>query len=104
MSDSTRTVDGADYDVIVVDAYRQPYIPFFMASREFFELARDRLAPGGAVVVNVGAMGSHAMIVSRELGIPCVVSVADGTDIIPDGAIVTVDGNAGTVSIDAVPD
>src|SRR5215218_8142894 len=30
------------YDVIVVDAYRQPYIPFYLATREFFELARDR--------------------------------------------------------------
>jgi len=54
------------------------------------------------VVVNVGAQGSHAMIVSRELGIPCVVSVANGTDIIPDGAMVTVDGNAGTVTIDSL--
>ncbi|HLM30900.1 MAG TPA: fused MFS/spermidine synthase [Solirubrobacterales bacterium] len=42
------------YDMIVVDAYHQPYIPFYMATREFFELARDRLAPGGVVVVNVG--------------------------------------------------
>ena len=52
-----------------------------------------------AVVVNVGAQGSHAMIVSRELGIPCVASVADASNIIPDGVIVTVDGNAGTVTI-----
>jgi spermidine synthase len=43
-----------DYDVIVVDAYRQPYIPFYLATREFFELARDRLAPGGMVIVDVG--------------------------------------------------
>jgi spermidine synthase len=43
-----------DYDLIVVDAYRQPYIPFYMATREFFELARDRLSPGGVVAVNVG--------------------------------------------------
>jgi spermidine synthase len=43
-----------DYDAILVDAYRQPYIPFYLASREFFELARDRLAPGGVVIVNVG--------------------------------------------------
>jgi spermidine synthase len=43
-----------DYDVIVVDAYRQPYIPFYLTTSEFFELVRDRLAPGGAVVVNVG--------------------------------------------------
>jgi spermidine synthase len=44
----------ASYDVISVDAYRQPYIPFYLATREFFELARDRLASGGAVVVNAG--------------------------------------------------
>ncbi|HKH40562.1 MAG TPA: fused MFS/spermidine synthase [Solirubrobacterales bacterium] len=42
------------YDVIMVDAYRQPYIPFYLATREFFELVRDRLAPGGAVIVNAG--------------------------------------------------
>jgi pyruvate,water dikinase len=57
------------------------------------------MVPACAVIVNVGAQGSHAMIVSRELGIPCVVSVADATAIIPDGATVTVDGNAGTVTI-----
>jgi spermidine synthase len=42
------------YDAIMVDAYRQPYIPFYLATREFFELTRDRLAPGGIVIVNVG--------------------------------------------------
>jgi spermidine synthase len=42
------------YDVIYVDAYRQPYIPFYLATKEFFALARDHLAPGGAVMVNVG--------------------------------------------------
>jgi spermidine synthase len=42
------------FDVISVDAYRQPYIPFYLTTREFFELARDRLAPGGVVIVNAG--------------------------------------------------
>jgi spermidine synthase len=42
------------YDAIFVDTYRQPYIPFYLATKEFFELARDRLAPGGVLVVNVG--------------------------------------------------
>ncbi|MGH2978708.1 MAG: spermidine synthase [Solirubrobacterales bacterium] len=42
------------YDVIMVDAYRQPYIPFYLTTREFFELVRDRLRPAGAVVVNAG--------------------------------------------------
>ena len=36
----------ARYDAIIVDAYRQPYIPFYLATREFFELARERLQPG----------------------------------------------------------
>jgi spermidine synthase len=48
-----RRSDGG-YDAIFVDAYRQPYIPFYLATREFFELVRDRLTPGGVVVVNAG--------------------------------------------------
>ncbi len=58
--------------------------------------------PAAAVVVDVGAPLSHAIIVSRELGIPCVVSVTDGTKRIPDGAMVTVDGDTGTVTIDSL--
>ena len=42
------------YDAIFVDAYRQPYIPFYLSTREFFELVEDRLTPGGVVIVNVG--------------------------------------------------
>jgi spermidine synthase len=45
--------DGG-YDAIMVDAYRQPYIPFYLATREFFELTRERLVPGGMTIVNVG--------------------------------------------------
>ena len=72
-------------DVLIAPQTDPSWVPLFV--------------PAAAVVVNVGAMGSHAMIVSRELGIPCVASVVDATDIIPDGAMVTVDGNAGTVTI-----
>ena len=57
----------------------------------------------GGVVVNVGAAQSHAMIVSRELGIPCVPSVTDATRCIPDGATIMVNGDAGTVTILALP-
>lgn len=42
------------YDAIMVDAYRQPYIPFYLTTREFFELTRERLAPRGITIVNVG--------------------------------------------------
>jgi spermidine synthase len=41
-------------DAIVIDAYRQPYIPFYLTTREFFHLVRQRLVPGGVAVVNVG--------------------------------------------------
>ncbi|MBK9610529.1 PEP-utilizing enzyme [Candidatus Amarobacter glycogenicus] len=57
----------------------------------------------GGVIVDVGAAQSHAMIVSRELGIPCVPSVTNGTRRIPNGATVTVNGDAGTVTIVALP-
>ncbi len=53
----------------------------------------------GAVVVDVGAALSHAIIVSRELGIPCVVSATDATSRIPDGAEIEVNGATGQVTI-----
>jgi pyruvate,water dikinase len=53
----------------------------------------------GGVVVNVGAQVSHAIIVSRELGLPCVTSVTGATDRIPDGARLRVDGTLGTVTV-----
>ncbi len=54
--DARPWLEAADpvYDVIMVDAYHQPYIPFYMATKEFFELVRDRLRPGGVVLINVG--------------------------------------------------
>lgn len=56
-----------------------------------------------AVVVEIGAAMSHSMIVSRELGIPCVVAVEDATVRIADGALIEVDGQAGTVTVLEVP-
>jgi pyruvate,water dikinase len=53
----------------------------------------------GAVVVDVGALNSHAVVVSRELGIPSVLSVTTGTTQLVDGMEVTVDGTAGTVTV-----
>jgi pyruvate,water dikinase len=56
-----------------------------------------------AVVVDVGAQMSHAVIVSRELGIPAVVSVTGATGTIPDGALLDVDGDRGVVTILELP-
>jgi pyruvate,water dikinase len=50
-----------------------------------------------AVVTDTGAPLSHAAIVAREYGIPCVVGARGATAAIPDGALVTVDGGAGIV-------
>jgi phosphohistidine swiveling domain-containing protein len=86
--DAGDPVDLEPGDVLVAPQTDPSWVPLMVSA--------------SAVIVNVGAQGSHAMIASRELGIPCVVSVADGTLIIPDGAMVTVDGNAGTVTIDAI--
>ncbi len=55
--------------------------------------------PAAGVVVDVGAALSHAIIVSRELGIPCVISATGATRRIPDGARVRVDGNTGLVTV-----
>jgi pyruvate,water dikinase len=50
------------------------------------------------VVCNVGAPFSHAAIVSRELDIPCVVSLPNATATIPDGCRIEIDGTTGTVT------
>jgi pyruvate,water dikinase len=55
--------------------------------------------PAAGVVVDVGAQMSHAMIVSRELGIPCVVSVTGATRKIRNGATVRVNGTTGEVTV-----
>ena len=44
---------ASHYDLIVVDAYRQTYIPFYLATEEFFALVREHLDAGGAVALNV---------------------------------------------------
>ncbi len=42
------------YDLIIVDAYRPPYIPAHLTTREFFQLAADHLTENGVVAINVG--------------------------------------------------
>jgi predicted membrane-bound spermidine synthase len=56
------------YDLIVVDAYRQPYVPFYLATREFFELVRERLTPGGIVALNVAAVPDDRRLVDAVGG------------------------------------
>lgn len=53
----------------------------------------------GALVVDIGGLMSHAAVVARELGIPCVMNTGTGTRALRDGDLVRVDGRAGTVEV-----
>jgi pyruvate,water dikinase len=72
-------------DILVAPITDPAWTPLFLAA--------------AGVVVDVGAQQSHAAIVSRELGIPAVVSATGASTTIPDGALVTVDGSTGVVTI-----
>ena len=56
--------------------------------------AIDKVA---AIVTDVGGLTSHAAIVSREFGVPCIVGAGNATKVLKDGDIVTVDGSTGLV-------
>jgi spermidine synthase len=57
--------DRGPFDAVIVDAYRQPYIPFHLSTVEFFEEVRDRLAPGGVAAINVGTPPDQTEVVDR---------------------------------------
>jgi rifampicin phosphotransferase len=86
LTDPSRLEPG---DILVAPQTDPSWTPLFLAA--------------GGVVTNIGAVGTHAVIVSRELGIPCVPSIPDATLRIPDGATITLDGGVGTVTVVALP-
>jgi len=87
-----RLVSGkTDFDRIV-----QGDVLVTEATTEAFNILLPLL---GAIVTDSGGLLSHAAIVSREYGIPGVVGTRDGTERIPDGATVRVDGDAGEVTV-----
>lgn len=53
----------------------------------------------GAIVANQGGIGSHAAIISREMGIPCIVGTQNATQRIKTGDTVMIDGRRGTVEV-----
>jgi spermidine synthase len=70
------TADGRDYvettrqryDLIVVDAYRTEYIPFYLATQEFFSLLRGHLDPGGGIALNVERVPGNNQLVEAIAG------------------------------------
>jgi pyruvate,water dikinase len=51
------------------------------------------------VVTETGGLLSHAALISREYGIPCVLNVNGATDVIPDGVSIEIDGMEGRVTL-----
>ncbi len=72
-------------EVLVCTTTDPSWVPLFMIA--------------SAVICEIGAPGSHAVIVSRELGVPCVVSLADASSKLPTGTLVELDGSTGTVKV-----
>jgi pimeloyl-ACP methyl ester carboxylesterase len=81
--------------LMMYDGYAHPT----WRTRVVHDWRRANTLSVGGIVVNVGAVGSHAAIVSRELGVPCAVSVVQATARIPEGALISIDGSTGTVTV-----
>lgn len=70
------TADGREYlettakryDLIVVDAYRQEYIPFYLATQEFFALLHAHLNAGGGIALNVERVPGNNQLVDAISG------------------------------------
>lgn len=76
-------------DILVTTMTAPPWTPLFGIA--------------AAVVTDAGDALSHVAIAAREYGIPCVVGTNHATLLVGDGASVTVDGDAGTVRLQAEP-
>jgi phosphohistidine swiveling domain-containing protein len=72
-------------EILVAETTAPPWTPLF--------------AIAAAVVTDTGGTLSHSAVVAREYGIPAVVGARSATTEIPDGALVEVDGEAGTVRV-----
>lgn len=84
-AEAAAEADIAPGEILVAPFTDAPWTPLFW--------------PAAAVVTETGGLLSHAATVAREYGIPAVVGVAGATRAIPPGALVTVDGGSGTVTI-----
>ena len=83
ISELSRGNDLKEGDVLVTHMTAPDWVPLMRRS--------------AAIITDSGGMTCHAAIVSRELGIPCVVGAADATSKLRDGELVTVDATHGMV-------
>ena len=87
-----RVIDGPDDpnglqegEVLVAETTNPSYASFFLVA--------------SAVVVDIGGLLSHAAIVAREMGIPCVINTRHARHTIRTGDLIRVDGNCGVVDV-----
>ncbi len=94
-SGKARVVDGAEAamdaalepgEILVAPFTDAPWTPLFI--------------PAAGVVVETGGILSHAATVAREFGIPAVAGIRGATSLIPNGAMVTIDGTTGSVTVE----
>lgn len=73
------------YDVVLVDAYRGPFVPFHLLTQEFYQLAQSKLSPSGVLVQNV-----EPSTMLFDAAIATIASVFDHVDVYPAGGNVVV--------------
>lgn len=76
-------------DLILVDAYRGPFVPFHLLTKEFFQMAKEKLRPGGVMVQNI-----EPTTMVFDAAVATIKSVFDNVDFYPSG------GNAVIVAYD----
>ena len=72
-------------DILVATMTRPDFLPLMIKA--------------GAFVTDDGGVCSHAAIIAREMGKPCIIGTRNATTILKDGDIVTVDADNGTVTV-----
>jgi hypothetical protein len=59
---------GKLYDLIAIDAYRPPYIPWHLTTLEFFQIVQDHLTDQGALAINVGRAPDDRRLIDAIVG------------------------------------
>lgn len=73
------------YNIIMVDAYRGPFVPFHLLTKEFYLTAKERLAPGGALVQNI-----EPSTMLFDAAVATIGSVFSNVDLYPSGGNIVV--------------
>jgi len=79
------TVDFQPGEILVADLTDNSFMP--------------NIVVAAAIVTAEGNMLSHAAVVARELGLPCVVAVREALEVIQTGGVIEVDGTNGRVTL-----